>query len=75
MEFRVIDGNKIKKQRGGRSLREVSAAANNKLSYTAIYQWEKGEATPTDKHVPILLEVLGCGFEDISTPASVALKK
>lgn len=75
MEFRIIDGNKIKEQRGTRSLREIAAAANKEFSYSAIYQWEKGDATPIDEHVPILLEALGCGFEDISTPASKAVKK
>lgn len=75
MEFRIIDGRKIKEQRGTRSLRSIAAAADKKFSYSAIYQWENGDTTPKDDHVPILLQALGCGFEDISTPASMVIKK
>jgi len=73
MEFRIIQGSKIRTQRGGRSLREVAAAANHAFTYSALRQWELGDCRPGDDKVPILLKALKCDFKDISEPASAVL--
>lgn len=75
MEFRIIKGEKIRAKRGTRSLRDIEAAAGNAFTYSALRQWEQGDFRPGDDKVPILLAALGCDFEDISEPASIALAK
>lgn len=73
--FRVIKGEKIKKQRGARSLREVAKASNGAFSDVSLYEWEKygsgGGYKPKDEKIPALLMALGCSYEDISEPLEV----
>jgi hypothetical protein len=78
--FRVIKGEKIKKARGGRSLREVARASNGAFSDAALLAWEtydwqqshgKKAYRPTDDKIPALLIALGCSYEDISEPIEV----
>ncbi len=64
--FRVINGSKIKKQRGKRSLAEIATASGNKFTDVALLSWEKEEYKPKDDKVPFLLSALGCSYEDIS---------
>lgn len=77
MEFRIIKGNKIREQRGIRSLREIACQSwliatnpKNAFTYSALRQWERGEFRPGDDKVPVLLAALGCKFDDISEPVS-----
>lgn len=74
MGFRIINGDKIRERRGNRSLREIAAAANGAFTYSALYQWEKDGIRPVDENVPILLDILGCKYEDISDPVGVVKK-
>lgn len=80
--FRVIKGEKIKKARGNRSLREVAEAAGHAFTDAALCSWEKydwqkaqGKTAykPTDDKIPALLAALGCSYEDISEPVEIAL--
>jgi hypothetical protein len=69
--FRVIKGEKIKRMRGTRSLREVAAASNGAFTNAALSEWESGNYKPKDSNVPALLVALGCSYEDISEPVEV----
>jgi len=73
MEYRVIMGSKIKQQRGSRSIRDVVRSAQKQFSIGAFHKWENGVCRPTDQKLPYLLAALGCDFEDISEPKSLAL--
>ena len=73
--FRIIKGEKIKQQRGNRSLRAISEAAGRKFTDAALSEWESGNYKPKDDKIPALLEALGCSYEDISEPADLSLSK
>lgn len=74
MEYRVINGHKIREQRGSRSIRDVVKAQPNQFSVGALHKWETGKCRPTDEKLPYLLAALGCDYEDISEPKSLALQ-
>lgn len=71
--FRVINGKKIKTQRGNRSLREIAEASGKLFTDAALSEWENGAYKPKDDKIPALLKALGCSFEDISEPVDVSL--
>lgn len=64
--FRVINGNKIKNQRGNRSLKSIALASGNCFTDVALSEWENGKYKPKDANIPALLTALGCQYEDIS---------
>ena len=68
MQFRIIKGDKIRKQRGGRSLREVAEASGFAFTFGSLDQWERGECRPRIENVPHLLKALECDYEAISEP-------
>jgi transcriptional regulator with XRE-family HTH domain len=71
--FRVIKGQKIKEQRGKRSLREIAAVSNNAFTDVALLEWENGSYKPKDSKIPALLRALNCTYEDISEEVEVTL--
>lgn len=75
MEFRIINGEKIKEQRlrKGLSLRQVAALSGNAFTHAAYRRWETGKIRPTDEKIPILMSIFNCQYEDISAP--MAIKK
>lgn len=73
MDYRIIKGDKIKEQRGGRSVRDIAREADGRFCIAALSKWERGVCQPTLEKLPYLLKALGCGYEDISEPVSLAL--
>lgn len=47
------------------NLTQMKLAVALGVSITAISDWENGKAEPRLKHVRLLLEVLGCSFEEL----------
>lgn len=75
MEFRIINGEKIKEQRKqkGLSLRQVAALSDYAFTHAAYRRWEEGDTYPTREKIPILMSIFNCQYEDISAP--MAIKK
>jgi ribosome-binding protein aMBF1 (putative translation factor) len=63
-----INGKKLKKQRGGRSLSEISELADRAFSDVALLKWEGGKMQPKEDNIKALLKVFGCRLEDIADP-------
>lgn len=68
MSYRVIDPTKLKEKRGERSQDEIVEKANKAFSKSALCAWENGEWRPRPDKIPVLLNALGCSFEEISSP-------
>lgn len=73
MSFRIIKGEKIKAARGNRRLSDLAEAAG--VTRVAWWQWETGIYTPSNDKVPVLLNALGCAFEDISEPVDMGVSE
>ncbi|NEN97473.1 MAG: helix-turn-helix transcriptional regulator [Moorea sp. SIO1F2] len=48
------------------NLTQMKLAIAVGVSITTISDWENGKAEPRLKHVRLLVEILGCSFEDLS---------
>ena len=61
----VATGNKIKRLMDERnvSIRDVSGFM--KVSFQAIYRWQKGETLPTTSNMYILGQLLGTDIDDM----------
>lgn len=73
MEYSIISGELVKRQRGDRSLREVAKTSGHAFSAAALFKWEKGKAQPRKQQLENLLSALGCSYNDIAVP--MALEK
>jgi transcriptional regulator with XRE-family HTH domain len=68
MECTKIKGDKIRKKRGNRSIRDVVKDANRAFTPASLSNWERGAYQPTFEKLPHLLAALGCSYEDIAEP-------
>ena len=70
MSFRKIDPVKLRERREqlGFTLRDVAQKANNAFSYSTVGGWENNGWQPGHENTLILLEVLECDYDDISSP-------
>jgi transcriptional regulator with XRE-family HTH domain len=75
MSFRVVNPNKIRKMRKGRSLGQIAQASGGAFTRSALWMWEQMEGrhatTPTPEKIPFLLKALECEWDDISEPVKL----
>lgn len=75
MEFRTINGERIRKQRGQRTVREVAAASGGAFSHASLCCWEAGDHKPREENIGPLLRALGCGYEDITVEVDLGISR
>jgi len=73
--YRKISGQKIKEQRGNRSMLDIVREADNKFTRPALSYWEADKRTPSLELLPYLLKGLGCEFEDITESVDLSYEK
>lgn len=67
-----INGEKLKKLRGDRSLANIVEASNGAFSDVALLYWEEGKRQPKEGSIKTLMRVYNCKLEDIAEPMEVA---
>jgi len=55
----------LAKLRERASLTQMKLAVALGVSLTAVSDWENGKSEPRLKHVRLLIEILGCSFEEL----------
>jgi transcriptional regulator with XRE-family HTH domain len=55
----------LAKLRERASLTQIKLAFALGVSITTISEWENGKSEPRLKHVRLLIEILGCTFEEL----------
>jgi hypothetical protein len=68
-----INGEKLKKLRGERSLAEVVAESGGAFSDVALMYWEGEERQPKKDSIKALMRVYNCKLEDIAEPMEIAV--
>lgn len=68
LEYRILDGEKLRQVRGGRTLAEVCEASGNYFSEQRLSLYERRAFFPKPLDVPRLLAAYGVTWEQASSP-------
>lgn len=63
-----INGKKLKKLRGKRSLAQVAEASGGAFTDAALLNWENETRNPKEESIKALMRVYECSVDDISEP-------
>lgn len=72
LEYRILDGEKLRQARGGRTLAEVCEASGNYFSEQRLSVYERGLFFPKPYDVPRLLTAYGVAWAQVSSPVQAA---
>lgn len=63
--YPIFSPEKIRKQRGSRTRREIVEPVSDHLTQQDLFLYEQGKVKPSLDKLPFLLKGLGCSFNDI----------
>jgi len=73
LEYRILDGKKLRAARGDRALPEIRLASGNYFSEQRLSYYETGKFFPKPFDVPRLLLAYGVEWADVSSPVELEI--